>query len=72
MSQEQTLIDRGAEICCGDLIFKGKTLGRYRNGQFQITEDGLAELEVVDVAVVEVPAPKRKAKADPAPEPAAE
>lgn len=72
MTQEQTLIDRGAESVCGDLIFKGKTVGRYRNGAFHITEDGLAELDVIDVVAVETPAPsKRKAKAE-AQEPAAE
>jgi len=65
MTPEQTLIERGAQSVCGDLIFKGKTMGRYRNGSFHITEDGLAELEVIDVVVMETPAPsKRKAKAE--------
>lgn len=64
MTPEQTLIERGAESACGDLILKGKVMGRYRHGGFVLTEDGIAELDVIEVPAIEVQAPKaRKAKA---------
>jgi hypothetical protein len=59
---------RGAECVGGDLILKNKTLGRFRDGEFQITDEGRAELDVEEVEFKEVvepaPKPKRLKKAD--------
>lgn len=62
MSQEQELLARGAELVTGDLILNRKTVGRYRNGNFYPTEDGLAELEIVEVEAKPAPAPAPRKK----------
>jgi hypothetical protein len=71
---EKKLLDAGAETVCGDLILGGKTVGRYRNDQFLITEDGLDLVARMDDAaaggVQEVSAARkttRKARASDAP-----
>ena len=47
---EKTLIERGAECVAGDLILNRKVVGRYRNGQFILTPEGVEEIENVVVA----------------------
>lgn len=67
MTNLEKLLARGAECCGGDLIFKHKTLGRFRDGDLILTEDGLAELEVDEVVVKAVaprPVAKKAAKKD--------
>lgn len=69
MTNEQKLLALGAECVGGDLILHHKVLGRYRNGDFFITEDGLKMLQaesVEDATVVsatESVAPKQTKKA---------
>lgn len=59
---EKTLYERGAECVAGDLILNRKVVGRYRNGQFILTAEGVDELEnVVEVQAVEVAEPSAKA-----------
>ena len=54
MSNLDKLVAKGAYSCGGELLFKNKVMGRLRNGEFFVTEEGLAELEVSDVEVREV------------------
>lgn len=71
MSNYDKLKALGADIVGGDLIWKHKVLGSFRNGDLVLTEDGLAALEIEDAVVVTKPAAKKAKKADaaPAPEP---
>lgn len=66
MSNLERLLERGAQCVGGDLVLRHKTVGRFRNGDFFVTEDGMAELDVLEVAAVEVKEPKkpRAKKAD--------
>lgn len=68
MSNLDKLVAKGAYSCGGELLFKNKVMGRLRDGEFYISPEGLAELEVSDVEVKEVKprSPKKaKAKAEP-------
>jgi hypothetical protein len=58
MSNLEALIAKGAQVVGGDLIFKHKTVGRFRDGDFLVTEDGLAELRVIDVVANPAPVPE--------------
>ena len=58
---DKELIARGAQCVTGDLILKNKVVGKYRNGAFFISDDGLAELEIDDVVVKEVAGAPTKA-----------
>lgn len=51
---EKALIARGAECVTGDLVLRNKVVGRYRDGNFYITPEGTAELEVEEVEAREV------------------
>lgn len=51
---DKDLIARGAQCVTGDLILRNKVVGFYRNGVFNITDDGEKELQVVEVAATEV------------------
>lgn len=62
MSNLNKLVELGAYSCGGDLIWKGKVLGRFRNGEFIPTEEGLKALGIDDAVEVK-PKPKR-AKAE--------
>lgn len=66
MSNLDTLLAKGAQIVGGDLIFKHKVVGQFRFGDFLLTPDGQAELEVVDVEFKEVKKTRKKAE-EPAP-----
>lgn len=72
MSLLQTLLDRGAEAVGGDLIFRGKSMGKFRNGEFVPSEDGLAEGEIdeaqVKVVTAAKPEKKGRGKKESAPE----
>lgn len=76
MTNEQKLLALGAESVGGDLILRHKVAGRYRNGDFFVTEDGLKMLQaesVEDATVVpavEPAAPKQAKKAKKAEKPA--
>lgn len=63
MSILERLLAKGAYSCAGDLILRNVTMGHFRNGDFTPTAEGLKEVEIEDVEVVEVKAPRRK-KAD--------
>lgn len=52
--QLEILMQRGAQCVGGDVVFRNKSMGRLRNGVFDISSDGLAELEITDVDAVEV------------------
>lgn len=65
----EKLLEKGGQIVGGDLILRHEIMGQFRNGDFFVTEAGLAELEVVDVVEVKEVKKPKKAKAD---EPAAE
>lgn len=54
MTNEETLIDRGAICVAGHLILRNKSMGAYLNGAFIIGADGLDELEVEEVEVREI------------------
>lgn len=78
MSNFEKLTALGADVVGGDLIWKHKVLGRFRDGDLVLTEDGLKALEIDDAPVKE-DAPKpaargvRKSKAvEPAPAPVVE
>ena len=60
MTNEETLLDRGAVCVAGHLILRNKSMGAYLNGDFIIGADGMDELEVEEVEVREV---KIKSKA---------
>ena len=66
---ERKLIEAGAECVCGDLILDRQTVGRYRNGQFILTDEGALKLLTMaePAAAPEAaaaPARGRKKKAD--------
>ena len=61
MSNFEKLTALGADVVGGDLIFKHKVLGRFRNGDLILTEEGVKMLDVEDVAVKE-DAPARPAR----------
>ncbi len=63
------LLAKGGQIVGGDLILRHQVMGQFRNGDFFVTEAGLAELEVVDVVEVKEIKKPKKAKED-APDPA--
>lgn len=70
MSNFEKLTAMGAEVVGGDLIFKHKVLGHFRNGDLHMTEDGQKMLEIDDVVVKEdakpaAPAAKPAAKSAP-------
>lgn len=62
MSNLEKLIAKGAYSCAGELLFKNKVMGKLRDGEFYISEDGMAELEIEDVEVKEVKPKAKKAK----------
>lgn len=64
MSNLDKLLERGAQACGGDLILRHKVVGQFRNGEFYVTEDGLLELDTVEVVAKEVKAPKAKKAKD--------
>lgn len=65
---EQLLKLQGAQVVGGAVLWKHKVLGLLRNGEFHITEDGKAALNVEDVEVKEIKADKpAKARAAKAP-----
>lgn len=80
MSNLDKLVALGAYSCGGELLYKQKTVGHFRNGDFALTEDGqeLLDQDITDVVVkretptaVERPAraPKAKKAAEAVPEP---
>ena len=60
---EKMFVGAGAECVCGDLILDGQTVGRYRNGQFIMTEEGVAKLDTLAETVEVKPAKSKKAAA---------
>jgi hypothetical protein len=69
MSNLDKLLERGAQVVGGDLILRHKVVGNFRNGDFYCTEEGLLELDTVEVVAKEVKAPKaKKAAASETPE----
>lgn len=64
MSNLDKLIAKGAYSCAGELLFKNKVMGKLRDGEFYITEEGQAELEIDDVEVKEVKPRAKKAKVE--------
>lgn len=66
MSNLEKLLARGAELVAGDLILRGMSMGLLRNGDLQITPEGLNELEVQDVQAKPAPAPAKPPKSAPA------
>lgn len=68
MSNLDKLLERGAQVVGGDLILRHKVVGNFRNGDFYATEEGLLELETVEVVAKEVKAPKGKKAAAETPE----
>jgi hypothetical protein len=64
MSNFEKLTAMGADVVGGDLLLKHKVLGRFRDGDLQLTEDGLKMLEIDDVVVKEDKPKTRKPKAE--------
>ena len=63
MSNFEKLSALGADVVGGDLIFKHKVLGHFRNGDLQLTEEGQKMLQVDDAVVKEdVPKTTRPAR----------
>lgn len=78
MSNVEKLIALGADAVGGELIWKHKVLGHFRHGDFFITPEGEAALNIEDVVFTEVKpaapapapvAPKAVAKKMPKPVP---
>ena len=68
MSNLDKLVAKGAYSCGGELLFKNKVMGTLRNGEFFISDEGKAELEVLDVDAKEAkPRAKKTPKTEPAP-----
>jgi hypothetical protein len=65
MSNLERLLAKGAQIVGGDVILRHKTMGRFRNGDFLITPEGVDELRVIDVVVEEEVKPKAQARKRP-------
>ena len=53
MSAFEKLSAMGADVVGGDLIFKHKVLGHFRNGDLHLTEEGQKMLAIDDVVVKE-------------------
>lgn len=66
MSALEILIERGAQVVGGDVVFRNKSMGRLRNGVFDISHDGEQELAIEEVEVK--PAKRGRKPADPAPQ----
>lgn len=64
MSNADKLIAVGAQVVGGDLIWKHKVLGHFRDGDFTLTEDGKKVLaqDIEDVEVKETKPKSKKAK----------
>ena len=63
MSNADKLIAAGAQVVGGDLIYKHKVLGHFRNGDLHLTDEGQKMLEIDDVVVKEdVPKTTRPAR----------
>lgn len=60
--QLQALISRGAACVGGDVVFRGQSMGRIKNGVFAISTEGEAELSITEVEAVEVKAQKAPTK----------
>ena len=68
MSAFEKLSAMGADVIGGDLIYKHKVLGHFRNGDLHLTDEGQKMLEIDDVVVKEdVPAAKPAARTPRAP-----
>jgi hypothetical protein len=64
MSNFEKLTALGAQVVGGDLIWKHKVLGHFRNGDLHLTADGTAALDIEDAQVKEpTPAPVRGLRA---------
>ena len=50
-TQVNKFMGRGAELVAGDLILNRKSMGRFRDGVFYVSADGLDELDVEEVKV---------------------
>ena len=64
MSDLEKLIAKGAYSVAGELVFKNKVMGKLRDGEFFVSDDGMAELQIEDVEPKEVKPRAKKAKAD--------
>lgn len=60
MSNVEKLLAKGAQIVGGDLILRHQVMGMFRYGDFILTPEGEAELEITDVEVKEVKKPRAK------------
>lgn len=60
MSDADKLIEKGAQVVGGDLILRHQLVGQFRHGEFILTPEGQAELEIVDIEVKEVKKPRAK------------
>lgn len=60
MSDADKLIEKGAQVVGGDLILRHQLMGQFRHGEFILTPEGQAELEIVDIEVKEVKKPRAK------------
>jgi hypothetical protein len=53
MSNLDKLLEKGAQVVGGDLILRHKVMGQFRNGDFFVTPEGMAELDIIDVVVAQ-------------------
>ena len=53
MSAFEKLSAMGADVVGGDLIYKHKVLGHFRDGDLHLTEEGQKMLEIDDAVVKE-------------------
>lgn len=60
MSNVDKLIALGAQAVGGNLVWKGQLLGQFRSGEFIITPEGEAALNIEDVEVREVKRSRKK------------
>lgn len=65
MDKQTRLLNLGAEIVGGDLILRQKTVGRWRHGDFFVTDEGLELLEA-DAAVEDAVVVSETSRAKPA------
>ena len=63
MSVLDKLLALGATPCAGDLLWKHKVMGQFRNGEFTPTAEGLAASDIEEAVVKPVRTKRTKVEA---------
>lgn len=64
MTNLDRLLALGADVVAGELIWKNKSLGRFRHGEFFISDEGMQALNIENVEVKDVTprAPRKRTR----------